>query len=184
MAPRSPLPTTPTPPVLTSEQKRYRIERFRICIKRLETFDVEKVQRRFAVPDVITLEAGIDKALLAAFGYGTPCYLRYNLAARLDSGPLLTSALQCTMSRSIGGPARDDDAKEARRYFSAGKERSITLLREAIATLEGSSTAAGPVSGPPLAMIATQDEIRPATRKGFDFVAALRRVGRWWRTRP
>jgi hypothetical protein len=37
-------------------------------------------------------ETDIDKALSAALGYGTHPYLRYNLAATLDSGPLITKA--------------------------------------------------------------------------------------------
>src|SRR5271163_3413530 len=99
----APLPK-PTPPVLTSEQKRYRIERFRKCIERLEAFESEKVQRRFGVTEVVTLEAGIDKALSATFGYGTPSYLRFNLAARLDNGPLITNAaLHSTALRFVGG---------------------------------------------------------------------------------
>ena len=85
MAHRTAPPPRPTAPTLTLEQKRYRIERFQVCIKRLEDFDPEKVRRRVGVPEVVTFEAGIEKALSATFGYGTPSYFRFNLAARLDS---------------------------------------------------------------------------------------------------
>jgi hypothetical protein len=102
------------------EQKRYRIERFQVCIKRLEDFDPEKVRRRVGVPEVVTFEAGIEKALSATFGYGTPSYFRFNLAARLDIGPLVTStALESTVLRSVGGPGK------SRR---AGGSRSTKIL--------------------------------------------------------
>jgi hypothetical protein len=104
MAHRTAPPPRPTAPTLTLEQKRYRIERFQVCIKRLEDFDPEKVRRRVGVPEVVTFEAGIEKALSATFGYGTPSYFRFNLAARLDVGPLVTStALESTVLRSVGG---------------------------------------------------------------------------------
>jgi hypothetical protein len=110
MARRSVPPGRPTAPILTLEQKRYRIERFRVCIQRLEDFDPEKVQRRVGVPEIVTLEAGIDNALSATFGYGTPSYFRFNLAAMLDVGPLVTTVL-----RSVGGPGGHDEraAQEA-----------------------------------------------------------------------
>jgi hypothetical protein len=88
MARRSAPPLRPTAPNLTLEQKRYRIERFQVCIKRLEDFDPAKVQRRIGVPEIVTLEAGIDNALSATFGYGTPSYFRFNLAARLEQIPM------------------------------------------------------------------------------------------------
>ncbi len=132
----SPPNAKPTSPVLTPEQKRYRIERFKNCIKRLEAFDPQNMQHRLGVPEVVTLEAGIDKALSATFGYGTPAYLRFNLAARLDAGPLLTSAaLQHAGPRTVGYDERE--ARDARIYFAEGKQRSLVLLRQAISTVEG-----------------------------------------------
>jgi hypothetical protein len=65
------------------------MERLQKCIRRLEAFDPQKVQKRIGVPEVLTLEADIDKALCSAFGYGTPAYIQYNLAATLDYGPSL-----------------------------------------------------------------------------------------------
>ncbi len=185
MARRSVPPPKPTPPVLTLEQKRYRIERFRKCIRHLEAFDPQKVQRRFGVPEVLTLEAGIDKALSATFGYGTPLYLRYNLAARLDNGPFITNAaLHSTVLRLVGGPGSHDgqEAQEARRYFSEGKERSIALLRQAICTLEDEIVDAQPIVGVTQSEVTqTAGEIRtlqPRLWGGIE--AAWRRVGRWW----
>ena len=46
----------------------------------------------FGNPEVLALEAAIDKALSSAFGYGTPAYMQYNQAATLDPGPLITNA--------------------------------------------------------------------------------------------
>jgi hypothetical protein len=189
MARRSVPPPKPRTPVLTVEQKRRRIERFRKCIQRLEAFDPQKLQKRFGVPEVLTLEAGIDKALSAAFGYGTASYLRYNLAATLDSGSIITNAaLRGTVLRSVGGPESHDaqEAQEARRYFSEGKERSISLLRRAICTLEDEIAPAQLIVG-----VAQKSEItgragevrtlQPTAWSGI--FPAWRRRGRWWRGR-
>ena len=188
MAHRTAPPPRPTAPTLTLEQKRYRIERFQVCIKRLEDFDPEKVRRRVGVPEVVTFEAGIEKALSATFGYGTPSYFRFNLAARLDIGPLVTStALESTVLRSVGGRGSHDErvAQEAQRYFSEGKARSIALLREAICTLEAE------VSDTRAAVRAAQQSeatqtaaqrkaLRNRVRGGFALKAAWRRMQRLW----
>jgi hypothetical protein len=189
MAGRSAPPRRPTGPILTLEPKRYRIERFRVCIRRLEDFDPEKVQRRVGVPEVVTLEAGIDNALSATFGYGTPSYFRFNLAARLDVGPLVTStALEGTVLRSVGGPGSHDEraAQEAQRYFSAGKARSIALLREAICTLETEVSDTRAVveaaQQSEAAQTASQrNALRNRVRGSFALKAAWRRVQRLWR---
>jgi hypothetical protein len=189
MARRSPPAPRPTAPTLTLEQKRYHIERFQVCIKRLEDFDFEKVRRRVGVPEVVTFEAGIEKALSATFGYGTPSYFRFNLAARLDIGPLVTStALEDTVLRSVGGPGSHDErvAQEAQRYFSEGKARSIALLREAICTLEAEvsdTRAAVEVAQRTEATqtAAQRNALRNRVRGGFALKAAWRRVQRLWR---
>src|SRR5271155_2992221 len=136
MARRSVPPPKPKSPILTVGQKRRRIERLEKCATSLEVFDPQKARKR--APAVLALEAAIDKALSSAFGYGTPAYLRYNQAATLDPGPLITNAtLRSPVLRPVGGPGRHDaQVQEARQYFSEGKERSIALLREAIGTLE------------------------------------------------
>ena len=139
MARRPVPPPKPRSPILTLGQKRRRIERLQKCITRLEAFDSQKVRKRFGNTEVVTLEAAIDKALSSAFGYGTPAYMRYNQAATLATGPLITNAaLRSTILRPVGGPENHDaqEAQEARKYFSEGKARSIALLRKAICTLE------------------------------------------------
>jgi hypothetical protein len=190
---RSSVPSPkPEPPVLTLEQKRGRIARLRKCIKRLETFDPQKVQKRLGVPEVLTLEEAIDKALSAAFGYGTPLYFRHNLAATLDHGPLITNAALRTIvpSPAVSPPGGHDvqEAQEARRYFSEGKERSIALLQKAISTLEDEIAAAQPVVEPAQKSKAMRKagEVRtlqPRRWDDIDLKAAWRRVGRWWRGR-
>jgi hypothetical protein len=99
------------------------------------------VQKRFGVPEVVTLEAAIDKDLLSAFVHGTSAYMRCNRAARLYHGPLVKNApVRSTVSPDSGEPgsqeARDAQAQEARTYFSEGKKRSIDLLQKPICTLE------------------------------------------------
>ena len=147
MARRSVPPPKPRAPILSVGQKRRRIERLQKCITSLEAFDSQKVRKRFGNPDVIALEATIDKALSSAFGYGTPAYMRHNQAATLDPGPLISNAtLRSSVLRPVGGPGRHDvQTEEARQYFSEGRERSIGLLRDAIRTLEDEIPAGQPI---------------------------------------
>jgi hypothetical protein len=188
MARRSVPPPKPRSPILTAGQKQRRIERLQKCIIGLEAFDSQKVRKRFGNPEVVALEAAIDKALSSAFGYGTPAYMRYNVAAKLDPGPLITNAaLRSAPPRPVGGPARHDaQAHEARQHFSDGRERSIVLLREAIRTLEDEIAAAQPTvealkeSRAPRNTDEVQTpQLQPAQGGGIDLKAAWRRVTRW-----
>jgi predicted nucleotide-binding protein len=127
-------PTQPTlqSPVLTPGQIRRHIEKFQRCIQELEAFDPQKVQKRYSIPEVMALEAAIDGALSAAFGHSTPAYGRYKRAASLDNGPQFARI-------AFGRGATDYDAQEAqdaRKYLTDGKQQSITLLQQAIRTLE------------------------------------------------
>ena len=193
--PRPSKPHKPKAPVLTVEQKRRRIERFKKCIRDLEAFDPQKVQKRFGVPEVVALEAAIDKALSSAFGQGTSAYMRYNRAATLDHSPLVTNA---PVRSTVGEPgcqkARDSqeaqEAQEARTNFSEGKKRSIDLLRKAICTLEDEIVEPHPVieaaQQAKQAKTTQTEEVRtlqPRRWGGIDLEVAWRRVGRWWRGR-
>ena len=207
MARRPVPPPKPRSPILTAGQKRRRIERLQKCITSLAAFDLQKVRKRFGNPEVLALEAAIDKALSSAFGYGTPAYMRYNQAATLDPGPLITNAaLHGTVPRPVRGPGRHEaQAQEARHHFSDGRERSIALLREAICTLEDEIAAAQPAveapkksKAPEKAGEAAQPvveapkeskappkrgevlQVQPKRRGGIDLKAAWHRVGRWW----
>jgi hypothetical protein len=207
MARRPVPPPKPRSPILTAGQKRRRIERLQKCITNLEAFDHQKVRKRFGNPEIVALEAAIDKALSSAFGYGTPTYLRYNLAGKLDHGPIITNAaLAGAAVGPIGGPARHEaQVREARQYFSEGRERSIVLLREAIRTLEDEITAAQPIVEAPKESRAVQKtgkvqtpqlqppqtaarpivdpppQLQPTRGDGIDLKAIWRRVTRWLR---
>jgi hypothetical protein len=142
-------PPKPKAPILTAEQKRRRIERLKKCIRDLQAFDPQKVQKRFGVHEVFALEAAIDKALASAFGQGTSAYMRYNRAATLDHGPLITKAAAraAAVPPDSGEPRSQDprEAQEAQAYFSEGRERSIDLLQKAICTLEDEIEELNPV---------------------------------------
>jgi hypothetical protein len=205
MARRPVPPPKPRSPILTAGQKRRRIERLQKCITSLEVFDHQKVRKRFGNPEVVALEAVIDKALSSAFGYGTPTYLRYNLAAKLDHSPVITNAaLVGAAVGPVGGPARREaQVRESRQYFSEGRERSIVLLREAIRTLEDEITDAqapkesraaektGKVQTPQLhppqtaaqPIVNAPPQLQPTRGDGFDLKATWRRVTRWLRGR-
>ena len=205
MARRPVPPPKPRSPILTAGQKRRRIERLQKCITSLEAFDPQKVRKRFGSPEVLALEAAIDKALSSAFGYGTPAYMQYNQAATLDPGPLITNAaLHGTVPRPVRGPGRHEaQAQEARHYFSDGREGSIALLRKAIGTLEDEIAAAQPgvearkkskapekagEAAPPVAPKESKApekagevlQVQLKRRGGIDLKAAWRCVGRWW----
>jgi len=93
------------------------------------------VQKRFNIPEVLTLEADIKDALAAAFGHGTPRYNNFEGAANLDNGPVMMR----TESPFGMGPSIDYDAVEAvegRKYLAEGKQRSIQILQGAIRALE------------------------------------------------
>jgi hypothetical protein len=181
-------PPKPQAPVLTVQQKRRRIERLKNCIRDLQAFDPQKVQKRFGVPEVFALEAAIDKALTSAFGHGTSLYMRFNRAATLDHGPLITNApVRGTVAPPDSREPVSQDAQEARTYFSQGKERSIDLLQQAICTLEDEIAEPHPVMAAPQKINASQTAGEVGTllpsRDGFNLSAAWRRVARWWRGR-
>jgi hypothetical protein len=185
MARRPVPPPKPRSPILTAGQKRRRIERLQKCITSLEAFDPQKVRKRFGNPEVLALEAAINKALSSAFGYGTPAFMQYNQAATLDPGPITNAALHGTVLRPVRGPGRHDaQAQEARHYFSDSRERSIALLRKAIGTLEDEIAAAQPGVAPKELKAPEKAgevlQVQPKRRGGIDLKAAWRRVGRWW----
>ncbi len=195
MTRRSVPPPKPRSPSLTVGQKRRRIERLQKCIISLEAFDPEKARRR--APAVLALEAAIDKALSSAFGYSTAAYLLYNEAAILDPSPHLANVTaRSAVAGSGGGPARHDaKAQETRQHFSENKERSISLLRKAIGTLEEEIGDAAPVARavkpaktPPLVLDkgpakATPKEEEAHAPRASRLSTAWKRVGRWWRGR-
>jgi Predicted nucleotide-binding protein containing TIR-like domain len=91
----------------------------------LEAFDPSKLQQRNA-PEVVALQVAIEQTLTEVFGHDSFEYQRYRAAAHLDSGPL---------SVSLGWARGGAPDLSFRRYLEEGKQRSIALLKQAIAAL-------------------------------------------------
>jgi predicted nucleotide-binding protein len=127
MASRRAPPPKPERPHHTVQQKNADINALERRIKELEDFDPAKVTRRFSDdPNVHVLETAIDETLSDIFGNGSDAYERYSRATKLDQGAI-------EMATDWGG--HYDDTADAQRYISEGKERSLTLLRQAIKRL-------------------------------------------------
>ena len=199
MARRSAPPPRPRTPILTVGQKRRRIERLQKCVTSLEAFDPQKARKR--APAILELEAAIDKALSSAFGYGTIACLRYSEAATLDPSPLLTSVAVRAPAKAVGGPVRHDaKVQETRQHFSENKTRAITLLQQAIRSLEEEIAQAEPMlpaekakqtpaivaDAEPEPKSVEKRDVRSAAPKrwaGITFESLRGRVGRWLRRR-
>jgi predicted nucleotide-binding protein len=124
----------PQPPTLTPAQLRRCIERLQKCIQELQAFDPQQVQKRYNITEVVALETSITDALAVAFGHGTPRFNVYKGAADLDQGPPPVVSISPAFGR--GPPSEDRQVRDARKYLTEGKERSIQLLRRAISALE------------------------------------------------
>ena len=120
-------PATPQrhPANLSLDQIERGVPRLRKRIDDLEAFDPSKLQQRNA-PEVAALEASIEETLTEVFGHDSFEYQRYGRAAHLDSGPV---SLGTAFGRG-GGPDLS-----FRSYIEEGKQRSIALLKQAIAGL-------------------------------------------------
>jgi hypothetical protein len=115
---RRPTPTKPPKPkapILTAQQKRRRIEQLKKCIRDLQAFDPQKVQKRFAEPEVFALEAAVDKALASAFGHGTSTYMRYNRPRRSTTA-LLLRMLRLAAPQSLPSPANQEARMNRRKH--------------------------------------------------------------------
>ena len=198
MARRSAPPPKPRTPILTVGQKRRRIERLQKCVTSLEAFDPQKARKR--APATLELEAAIDKALSSAFGYGTPAYLRYTEAATLDPSPLLTGVAVRAPAKAVGGPVQHDaKVQETQRHFSENKTRAITLLQQAIRSLEEEIARTEPKAAEkakhtpaivahtnPEPKSADQPDVRSAAPRrwaGITFKSVRSHLGRWLRRR-
>jgi hypothetical protein len=198
MARRSAPPPRPRTPILTVGQKRRRIERLQKCVTSLEAFDPQKARKR--APAILELEAAIDKALSSAFGYGTPAYLRYTEAATLDPSPLLTSVAVRAPAKAVSGPVRHDaKVQETRQHFSEHKTRAITLLQQAMRSLEEEIAQTEPKAAEkakhtpdvvahtkPEPKSAEKPDVRSAAPRrwaGITFESVRGHVGRWLRRR-
>lgn len=146
MAPKTPPP--PQPRVLSADQIRQGIDRLKKRISELEAFDPAGVEARWS-PATHAIETAIEETLAKVFGEGTPAYLRYDSAARLDNGPLIIG----------GGP---DPAFKVQEWLREGKSRSFALLNQAVKGLEEDLADVGesvPIPAPNQPRFANNDEI-------------------------
>ena len=119
-------------PVQSVTGKRQVILKLNRRIDELKDFDPKSVSSRFSDPQVVAIQAAIKETLSTAFGHGTVEYNRYVSAARLDNGPIIANSSWVFPNEEID----DRQLKEAHRYLSEGKARSIALLKQAIQSLE------------------------------------------------
>jgi predicted nucleotide-binding protein len=120
-------PPKPERPHHTVQQKNADIDALQRRIKELQDFDPATVTRRHSnEPNVHALETAIDETLADIFGNGSDAYERYSRATKLDQGAI-------EMATDWGG--HPDDTADARRYIAEGKERSLTLLKQAVKRL-------------------------------------------------
>jgi hypothetical protein len=129
LAPRHTTPPQPQPTNLSVEQMKLGVTRLERRIADLKVFDPQVIQKRWG-PEVATLQTAIEETLASVFGHNTVEYKRYRPAARLDNGPSSSR-----MGSAFAG-GHYDDRHEARQYVTEGKQRSISLLQQAVRGLE------------------------------------------------
>lgn len=127
MARRS-TPPEPQMAVLSVEKMKRGVARINRLIDELQAFDPQTIQKRWS-PEVKALETAIEGALSSVFGHNTVEYNRYIGASTLDRGSV-------TMQIDWGGGGRREDPREAQKYLTEGKERSVQLLRQAVRWLQ------------------------------------------------
>jgi predicted nucleotide-binding protein len=126
MASKRTPPPKPERPQHTVQQKLGDIEALQRRIKEVEQFDPTTVRKRYSDLNVQALETAIDETLSDIFGNGSDDYQRYRQAASFDNGPL-------SMNTDFGGYI--NQPAEAQHYAAEGKERSLTLLKQAVKRL-------------------------------------------------
>ena len=97
------------------------IVRLKQRIEDLAKFDPLQVADRWDA-GVKALQASIDETLSNAFGHNSVDFKRYASAADLDDGPIFVN--------------RSASPHEFQGYFSAGKDKAIKLLHQAVRSLE------------------------------------------------
>lgn len=118
--------TTPVAPpksaFLTLDELKLGIARLKRRIEQVEEFDPQTVTRENQSALVAPLRASIEDALGQTFGHGTVEYQRYEPAARFDHALLYTfenTPLRATIE-----------------HLRKLREKSLALLRQAVASLE------------------------------------------------
>ena len=130
-----PTPTRPERPFHTSEQKRVDIIRLNKRIVELEAFDPQTIAKRFSDPGLTALQTATDETLSSVFGHGSIDYNRYKDAADLDHGPVTMQMNFSSIGSRSGGDHRDS-TQEARQYVTEGTAQALSLLRQAVRSLE------------------------------------------------
>lgn len=118
---KRPVQQTPQPANLTAEQIRSGISRLQRRIETLESFDPNSIDERWS-SEVKTLQVSIEETLQRVFGAGTIEFMRYRDAATLDRGPVIIN--------------RRASPNEVKRYLEEGKKHSLSLLNQAVRSLE------------------------------------------------
>jgi hypothetical protein len=124
--------TSPERPEHSPEQKRQDIARLQRRIAELEAFNPSTLTRRDD-PKIAKLETAILDTLSHVFGEGTQEFHRYWNASRLDDGPY---SIEPDWIEARQGGGYRDEAAEAQRYVTEGVEKSLSLLNQAISSLE------------------------------------------------
>ena len=119
------------PSTQTLDQMKRGLDRLGKRINELEALDVAAIREQ-GQPEVKALGNTIDEALTLAFGHNTIEYNRYAEAKNIDHG-----ANYAKLGRDMAGHASaQQDLIEAREFFLKGKQKSLVLLRQAVASLE------------------------------------------------
>jgi predicted nucleotide-binding protein len=115
-----------TPANLSLDQIQRAIPRINKRIADLEALTPAEFQERFP-PEISTIRLSVEQTLADIFGPKSIEYERYRAAAVLDSGPL-----------SLGGGYSPRGATDVRfrEYYERSKQKSIAMLKQAIAGLE------------------------------------------------
>lgn len=111
----------PEPISLSIDQMKRGKARIEKRIEELEAFNPMSVSKRWG-PEVGALQVAIKDTLGAIFGDHTVKYNRYAGAATLDHGPI--------------NAGRTASPMEIYRYLDEGKESALSLLRQAVRSLE------------------------------------------------
>jgi uncharacterized protein (TIGR02391 family) len=120
---------------LTPDQMKLGIKRIEKCINEIQEFDIKIIQNHGG-SEVKALQASIEGTLVSVFRHDTVEYNRYSDAIILERGSIVRKSAG-TWGRARGGaPTSHDEALEAQQNVNKGKERSIQLLRTAVAWLK------------------------------------------------
>jgi hypothetical protein len=116
-------PSLPQPAVLTAEQIRLGIKRLSARLEELRAFEPTSILDRSNCPELTSLKAAIEDAIVRTFGRDTSDYQLYRNASYFDTGPI-------SMLRGHGIPLGQVHASVAR-----SKNSSMALIEQAIKSL-------------------------------------------------